>query len=313
LSRTRIFPLLVSISTCVSGVALADIELPPVPRGAFRTEVALRSAPEVDAKVRALQQSLFKRPEPAIPAPAALLQPAPAPTVPASRPVATVIPPPAQPIAPAPVIPPPKLVSPPRATPPTATATPSAPSSSANLPGSLRELSVQPAVYTPYDRYLGSVHNVIDGLSPRGGSSMMLACSLLKEAHAFRYLATEPYRAALPSTTEAKHAGDCKAKALWLYDRLGDGAALYVIGKLVADAKNSHAWVYWRNDGQWWILDPTNRAEPIAANSVANNRYVPYYSFGKAGAFRHKATRLYMPGESPAVTVVASRDLKSQR
>ena len=200
---------------------------------------------------------------------------------------------------------PPPIIPPPKSNPAPARA-------EGNVPAALRELAVQPAVYTPYDPYLGSVHSVIEGLSGRS-ATMMNACSLMKAAHAFKYLATEPYRAALPAATEARGAGDCKAKALWIYDRLGDGTALYVIGKLMAGAKNSHAWVYWRNDGRWWILDPTNRAEPIAAESVSSSRYVPYYSFGKAGSFRHKATRIFMAQETPAVTVVASRETKNGR
>jgi hypothetical protein len=54
----------------------------------------------------------------------------------------------------------------------------------------------------------------------------------LRVAHGFRYAARDPYTADLPATTASRKAGDCKSKALWLYDRLADPTALYVIGKV---------------------------------------------------------------------------------
>jgi hypothetical protein len=161
-------------------------------------------------------------------------------------------------------------------------------------PLSARELALQPTNFTPYDRYLDTVRRVISELDPRK-PDMLLACELVRMGRSFRYTSADPYRAELPSRTAARQAGDCKAKALWLYDRLGDPTALYVIGKLDRTSQCSHAWVYWRNRERWWILDPTSRATPIAADSVSPQRYVPYYSFGKSGAFRHPATSLIMP------------------
>jgi hypothetical protein len=159
------------------------------------------------------------------------------------------------------------------------------------VPLSARELALQPTNFTPYDRYLDTVRRVIAELDPRK-PDMLLACDLVRLGRGFRYTSSDPYRAALPSRTASQRAGDCKAKALWLYDRLGDPSALYVIGKLDRGSKSSHAWVYWRNQERWWILDPTNRGAPIAADSVSSQRYVPYYSFGRSGAFRHPATSL---------------------
>ena len=125
---------------------------------------------------------------------------------------------------------------------------------------------------------------------------MTLAARLMKEGHRFRYCVCDPYRADPPALTESRRAGDCKSKALWLYDGLGDRNALFVIGKAEKRARTSHAWVYWRYDERWWILDCTERADPIAADSVSSDRYVPYYSFGKGNSYRHKATRLMLTG-----------------
>ena len=179
---------------------------------------------------------------------------------------------------------PPHSVLPPRSEPPPAA-----------LPPGGRDLSLQPTTFTPYDRYLGSVRTVIANLELRE-TTMAQAARLMKEGHRFKYCVCDPYRADPPALTEARRAGDCKSKALWLYDNLGDRNALFVIGKAEQRARTSHAWVYWRNDDRWWILDCTERADPIAADSVSSDRYVPYYSFGKGSAYRHKATRLMLTG-----------------
>ena len=169
------------------------------------------------------------------------------------------------------------------------------------------ELALQPATFTPYDRYLGSVRTGIANLDPHP-TTMTLAARLMKEGRRMRYCLSDPYRADPPSVTAGRRAGDCKSKALWLYDGLGDPNALFVIGKVQKRARSSHAWVYWRYDDRWWILDCTERADPIAADSVGSDRYVPYYSFGKSGAFRHRATSLILTGAiTPSASPVAAK------
>ena len=169
----------------------------------------------------------------------------------------------------------------------------------------LRELGVQQTAFTPYDRYLADVRAVFD--RPSGGpASLTLACHLLEQARHFRYESRDPRRPDPPEFTEKRHAGDCKSKALWLYRGLNDRTALFVIGKAAAGAKISHAWVYWRHEERWWILDPTTRAEPVAVDTVSPKRYVPYYSWGKEGAYRHHSTRLLLPAD-PTPAIAAPR------
>jgi len=158
------------------------------------------------------------------------------------------------------------------------------------LPPGGRELELQPTPSTPYDRYFGSVRYVIANLEPHA-SSMVRACHLMKVGHSFEYVSRDPYRPDAPKLTELQHSGDCKSKALWLFENLADSGALFVIGKAEKNLRTSHAWVYWRCDGRWWILDCTDRVDPVAADSVSPDRYVPYYSFGKLGTYRHPATK----------------------
>jgi len=166
--------------------------------------------------------------------------------------------------------------------------------------GPLRELGAQPAGFTPYDSYLAPVRTVMN----RAGEkrvSLAETCKSLRVAHAFRYAERDPYRADPPSITAARKSGDCKSKALWLYDQLKDATALYVIGKIDKRAKASHAWLYWRHEGRWWILDPTNLSAPIATDTVGSGRYVPYYSFAQGGKYRHPATAMLVATSVPRV------------
>ena len=173
------------------------------------------------------------------------------------------------------------------------------------LPPGAREFDLQPTSSTPYDRYFGSVRSVIAGMEPRT-TTMATTCHLMKVGHSFAYVSRDPYRPDPPKLTEVQHAGDCKSKALWLFDNLADANALFVIGKAEKHLHTSHAWVYWRSDGRWWILDCTDRTDPIAADSVSPDRYVPYYSFGKLGVYRHPATRVNVTSASNVASNTAA-------
>lgn len=166
-----------------------------------------------------------------------------------------------------------------------------------SLPPGGQELELQPTTSTPYDRYFGSVRAVIASLDSQR-ATMAHACHLMKVGYSFRYVTRDPYRPDPPKLTESLRAGDCKSKALWLFDNLGDANALLTIGKAEKSSGTSHAWVYWRSGGRWWILDCTDRLDPISADSVSSSRYIPYYSFGKSGTFRHAKTRVVESGTS---------------
>jgi hypothetical protein len=182
---------------------------------------------------------------------------------------------------------------------------PNSPPGNFSLPPGGQALALQPTNSTPYDRYFGSVREVISALEPER-TTMVSACHLMKVGFSFQYVSRDLYRPDPPRLTKAQRAGDCKSKALWLFDSLSDPDALFVIGKVEKNLRTSHAWVYWRNDGRWWILDCTERTDPIAADSVSSDRYVPYYSFGKHGSYRHPATQAApASGRSAAATEVA--------
>jgi hypothetical protein len=139
---------------------------------------------------------------------------------------------------------------------------------------------------TPYDRYMTPVKQTFASLSGQG-ATMQKVEALMRQGRNFRYAHSEPYYPALPQQTAAAHKGDCKDKALWLIDQLQDPSARFVVGKEKRDAKISHAWVMWQNEGQWWILDCTMTSKPMRADAVSMDKYVPLYSWTKGASFRH--------------------------
>ena len=148
-----------------------------------------------------------------------------------------------------------------------------------------------PAAATPYDPYMSPVKQVLTHLTNEQ-NSMDLVRRLMHQGRQFRYSFTSPYVAATPNVTAATHAGDCKAKALWLADQLNDQSLRFVIGKARRSSQMSHAWLMWQHDNRWWILDCTNNWDPIPADRVSSSQYIPYYSFAKTCEYRHRATQI---------------------
>lgn len=139
---------------------------------------------------------------------------------------------------------------------------------------------------TPYERYMTPVKSTLAALG-KEKPTMEKVNALMKEGRSFRYHMDNPYLPAAPSVTEQTRTGDCKDKALWLCDKLNDSSVRFVIGKTHRNAKISHAWVLWKNEGRFWILDCTLNRAPVAADTLSEDRYVPLYSYAKGTAFRH--------------------------
>ena len=148
-----------------------------------------------------------------------------------------------------------------------------------------------PSSATPYDRYMSPVQTVLSHLGSQK-PTMEQVKKIMLQGRSFRYHMDNPYVAATPEKTARTRSGDCKDKALWLCDQLGDSDVRFVIGKTEPGIRISHAWVMWRNEGRWWLLDCTLRSAPIPADSLPQNRYIPLYSYGKNSTYRHAATQV---------------------
>jgi len=165
------------------------------------------------------------------------------------------------------------------------------------------------AGYTPYDRYMSPVKQVLthlNGTTP----TMDRIRQLMSEGRNFRYSFTDPYLAATPEQTAATRSGDCKAKSLWLASQLNDPSVRFVIGRARSTSKISHAWLMWKSpEGRWFILDCTNTRDPIAADSInPEKEYIPLYSYSKSGSYRHGATEVNLASTGHAGGMVAANN-----
>jgi hypothetical protein len=88
---------------------------------------------------------------------------------------------------------------------------------------------------TPYDPYMGPVWSVFGKL---GGSQPDPAQveKWVSEGRAFRYSfsKSQPYVPQPPDQTESSRSGDCKAKSLWLADKMDSKKVRFVIGKAIS-------------------------------------------------------------------------------
>ena len=139
---------------------------------------------------------------------------------------------------------------------------------------------------TPYDPYIAPVKHTLSSLEGPA-ATMDRVKALMSKGRGFRYSHTEPYQPAPPEVTAARKVGDCKDKALWLCDQLDDQNVRFVIGKMNRSSHVRHAWVLWNDGQQWWVLDCTLNFRPIPVSQVSAGDYVPLYSWGKSGAYRH--------------------------
>jgi hypothetical protein len=152
-----------------------------------------------------------------------------------------------------------------------------------------------PTSRTPYDRYNGPVRQVF-GNCGAATVSVETVRSQLRTARRFRYYydPANPYEPALPEVTEAKRAGDCKAKALWLAQKMGDSRARYVVGKIDPNARLGHAWLLWPKSGTWYAVDPTNETDLLLAERIVGRKLFPHYSYNGQGAFVHPSYLTYV-------------------
>lgn len=134
----------------------------------------------------------------------------------------------------------------------------------------------QPAIFTPYDSAMAPVRQVL-ARAHNQQPSFAKVTALMQRAHGRRGAAVS---------------GDCKAKSLWLCERIGDSELRFVVGKLYRRSRRDHAWLLWKHDDRWWILDPANARRPLAADAARADQYVPYYTYARTGDYRRHATSL---------------------
>ena len=147
----------------------------------------------------------------------------------------------------------------------------------------------RPIQATPYDRKLATAHFFDFGGT--GGSSSSME-SLFYVARSFRY-ASDGQRDywQSPSETEARRAGDCEDKAIWLYSRLKENGFVdvrLVVGKYRQMDRINHVWITCSDpSGTSYILDPAKQKRPWREGNFATGLYIPAYSFDGQTRYKH--------------------------
>ena len=93
-----------------------------------------------------------------------------------------------------------------------------------------------------------------------------------------------------PEETQARWAGDCEDKALWLFAELkknGYDEVRLVVGRFRSTG-GYHVWVT-MSDGQdnVWVLDPTAQKKIWKASDFGPGYYKAFYSFDGVNRYRH--------------------------
>lgn len=147
---------------------------------------------------------------------------------------------------------------------------------------------------TPYDGYMGNVERVF-GKFRHIDLKVDDVRRALRTAKRFRYFfdRSNPYVAQLPKVTEATKSGDCKAKSLWVAEKMGDEKIRFVVGKQSRRSQIAHAWLLRPKDGIWYALDPTNESDLLLAERIEGRRLFPRYSYDSAFRYHHPSYSRY--------------------
>jgi predicted transglutaminase-like cysteine proteinase len=137
---------------------------------------------------------------------------------------------------------------------------------------------------TPYDRQMSRVQPILT--APSGYTVHRISFALVNEwmieLRAMPYRYSREWRT--PSEVEAARAGDCKGKALALYDRMqlnGVTNVRFVIGKRRITDSVTHAWLELETEMGTLLLDPTfNWTATIKASDTRS--YIAFYGYEKA-------------------------------
>ena len=150
---------------------------------------------------------------------------------------------------------------------------------------------------TPYDHQMARIQPVLNTPAPPRSKDL----SLLVVNHWIRDLRAIPYRYCMewktPSELAHEPTGDCKGKAVALFQRMRKNGARdlrLVIGRRAPTSRSTHAWVEWTTASATYVLDPTINWTAQRVSEIADNSYVPYYAYTGSRRYRAAtATSLY--------------------
>ena len=163
---------------------------------------------------------------------------------------------------------------------------------------------------TPYDKQMTRVSVVLNAsANPRPRQTSLVALNqwmLRLRALPYRY----SKRWKTPSEVNSARRGDCKGKAVALYEKLRENGACnvrLVIGKHRARDLRTHAWLEWETTQGTFLLDPTLNWTATKTESQNKSTYIPLYAYENGHKYRAFNPAL-MTARTPFSHQVASRE-----
>jgi transglutaminase-like putative cysteine protease len=142
---------------------------------------------------------------------------------------------------------------------------------------------------TPYDQQMTRVSNILNAdTGPRISRTSLAALN-----HWMSRLRAMPYhyspRWRTPEEMKSARMGDCKGKAVALYEKLRANGARnvrLVIGKHRASDLRTHAWVEWETLQGTFLLDPTFNWTAAKTDHADLSTYIPFYAYESGRKYR---------------------------
>jgi predicted transglutaminase-like cysteine proteinase len=142
---------------------------------------------------------------------------------------------------------------------------------------------------TPYDHQMAPVWVFLNADIPAKPE----VTSLTDLNDWMRRLRAMPYRYSkawkTPTELNSDRMGDCKGKAVALYEKLlvnGAHNVRLVIGKHRTTALRTHAWVEWETAQGTLLLDPTLNWTVTKAECQDESTYIPLYAYENGRKYR---------------------------
>ena len=142
---------------------------------------------------------------------------------------------------------------------------------------------------TPYDQQMTCVSSVLNaGTGPRLSRTSLVALNhWMSRLHALPYRYSKRWKT--PEEVQSAKMGDCKGKAVALYEKLRANGARHVrlvIGQHRAHDLRTHAWVEWETRQGTFLLDPTFNWAAAKTEQQDQFTYIPFYAYESGRKYR---------------------------
>jgi len=142
---------------------------------------------------------------------------------------------------------------------------------------------------TPYDNQMAPVWVFLNADIPAKseGTSLSALNDWMRRLRAMPYRYSKTWKT--PTEVNSDRMGDCKGKAVALYEKLlvnGAHNVRLVIGKHRTTALMTHAWVEWETLQGTLLLDPTLNWTATKTECKDESTYIPLYAYENGRKYR---------------------------